>query len=167
MNANAVTQSTLTETMLRLVALYRRRKLPVTQWERTSVDPADLARIRDDRPERVAECRRLGIGIFHAISLPASIGAAAAHLILDHGSDIASVNRFVVGLCGGSLPYGDPRLSLRRICRGYAAQANPRPDYEMLAYVLRTWNIYVTGKRASAVTWKVDDGMPRIGSVHT
>lgn len=153
----------MTEAMLRLVCLYRRRRLAVSLWDRTGIDPAEIGRVFYGERERVMECRRLGIGVFHAIHTPAHVAGATAFLLGDHGIGVEPINRFMTGLCGGSLPYGDPRLSLRRIMRAYAAQREAHPDYEALAYMLRTWNLYVGRKVVSAVAWKPDDGMPRIG----
>jgi len=154
-----------TASMLRLVLLYRRRTIRVEHWQRIQVDPAGIGRLFHQQRERVMECRRLGIGVFHATGAPATIAAASAFILGDNGVDLASINRFMVGLCGGPLKEGDPRISLRRILRAYAAQRESHPDYELLAFLLRTWNLYATNTPTAAVTWKREDGMPRIGRI--
>jgi hypothetical protein len=153
--------------MLRLVCLYRRRAIPVAHWQRMQVDPAEIGRLFYSHRERVMECRRLGIGVFHAVHAPAPVAAASAFILCDNGVDLASVNRFMIGLCGGNLHHGDPRSSLRRIMRAYAAQRESHPDYEILAYMLRTWNLYVSAASVAAVTWKPEDGLPRIARIRS
>lgn len=155
------TQTYMMATMIRSVILYRRRIHPL-QWPATATTPEQISRAFYAQKERWLDCKAIGLGLFRSIHAPAYAGGAAAFLLADHGHSRERTLDFMRQLATADLPEHSPLASLRRIMQTYAVQRENHPHYEPLAYILRAWNLWVTNSKVDIITWKPEDGMPRI-----
>lgn len=153
-------RTTTISAIIRQVMLYRRRMHPL-RWDETETPVVDIAKLYYAQRDHWHECKAIGVAVFRGIHAPAASVGAAAHLICDQGNHKTAMLAFMDQLAGGPLPPRSPLMSLRRIMSTYAIQ-NGRPEYEPLAYLLRTWNLYADNAKVDIITWRPDDGMPRI-----
>lgn len=89
--------------------------------------------------------------------------SAFAFLLLDDGHSPEDIRRYLAPT-DGLIETDDPRIALWRTMRLFGANHDAQPDYLILGYLLKGWNLWVTGRLAPTIHWTHDEGMPRIAS---
>lgn len=156
------TQANVLRSMIRTVILYRKHIHPL-RWASVDIPTEQIWRTYHVQTERWLEAKAVGLSVFRHIHAPAYAAGAAAFLICDHGHSKQDMLQFMKQLSTGELAKDNPLCSLRRIMSTYAIHKGSA-DYEPLAFMLRGWNLHLASARVDVISWKPEDGMPRIAS---
>jgi hypothetical protein len=150
----------------RLVCLYKTRGLTIYEWNTHKITQGTIIRFINHDLMKIRASLTIARDASRYMSATLPSAGAAAYIIMDSGHEPSIAHRFLAPH-GETLNLGDPRISLARIMRLYAGARDDHPDWECLAYMLRAWNLYNAKRRVAHVTWKPDDGIPRVSNSHS
>ena len=149
------------------VCRYHTRGVTPYTWADTPVPDNHVNLLLRDHRTGLRVALAVGREAHLWMAAPVGPAATAAYLLMETGNTVDDVRRFLApGVTDteppGDVDYEDPRLSLRRVMLLHATHTQPHPEHETLAYILKAWHLWVSGAVARQVTWRPDDGMPRI-----
>lgn len=151
------------QAIARLVCLYRIRGLSIHRWASEQVEPGATQKLVKSNIGRMRMSLALGRYAHRNMGAPVAAAGAAAYLLLDAGNDPSTVKRFLAPEAYElAMDTGDPRRSLRRVMELWAGSRDEHHEHEALAYILRAWNLWVTGADVHHLQWTPHDGMPPI-----